>query len=116
MTTVSIQPSATLRRQDTVAMNVNMILANTGLYKRDLAKAMGISPQAMASRLQSKAIWSIDEVCAAADFFGLPITALLDPFLTPAKALDIISKHEGGSPVADTIRDSLIRRAWILTA
>lgn len=100
-------------------MNVNMILANTGLYKRDLAKAMNISPQAMASRLQSKAIWSIDEVCAAADFFGIPITKLLDPSLTPAEALSIISERhddEGGLPVADSISDGRLRGAWSLAA
>ena len=36
-------------------MNANMILSNSGLMKKDLAKAMGLSPQSMASRLQSKA-------------------------------------------------------------
>lgn len=47
-------------------MNTNMILSNSGLMKKDLAKAMGLSPQSMASRLQSKADWTIDETCAAA--------------------------------------------------
>ena len=85
MTMLDIQPSATLRRQDVVAMNANMILSNSGLMKKDLAKAMGLSPQSMASRLQSKADWTIDETCAAADFFGVPLMALLDENLTPAK-------------------------------
>ncbi len=69
-------------------MNVNMILSNSGLRKKDLAKAMGLSPQSMASRLQSKANWTIDETCAAADFFGVPLMALLDENLTPAKAME----------------------------
>ena len=60
-------------------MNTNMILSNSGLMKKDLAKAMGLSPQSMASRLQSKADWTIDETCAAADFFGVPLMALLYP-------------------------------------
>lgn len=42
--TIEMQPSAKLRRQDVVAMNANMILGNTDLMKKDLAKAMGISP------------------------------------------------------------------------
>ena len=37
MTMLDIQPSATLRRQDVVAMNTNMILSNSGLMKKDLA-------------------------------------------------------------------------------
>lgn len=44
----------------------DMILSNSGLMKKDLAKAMGLSPQSMASRLQSKADWTIDETCAPA--------------------------------------------------
>ena len=69
-------------------MNTNMILSNSGLMKKDLAKAMGLSPQSMASRLQSKADWTIDETCAAADFLGVPLMALLDENLTPAKAME----------------------------
>ena len=93
MTMLDIQPSATLRRQDVVAMNTNMILSNSGLMKKDLAKAMGLSPQSMASRLQSKADWTIDETCAAADFFGVPLMALLDENLTPAKAMEYIKNR-----------------------
>lgn len=59
--TIEMQPSAKLRRQDVVAMNANMILGNTDLMKKDLAKAMGISPQSMASRLQGKANWNLAE-------------------------------------------------------
>lgn len=94
-------PNATLRKQDTVALNVNMILGNTSLKKKDLAKALGISPQSLSSRLNSSAIWSIDEVCRAADFFGIPLLSLLDPQLTPASALAQIAEHdnEGGLPV-----------------
>ena len=74
-------------------MNTNMILSNSGLMKKDLAKAMGLSPQSMASRLQSKADWTIDETCAAADFFGVPLMALLDENLTPAKAMEYIKNR-----------------------
>ena len=74
-------------------MNANMILSNSGLMKKDLAKAMGLSPQSMASRLQSKADWTIDETCAAADFFGVPLMALLDENLTPAKAIEYIKNR-----------------------
>ena len=74
-------------------MNTNMILSNSGLMKKDLAKAMGLSPQSMAPRLQSKADWTIDETCAAADFFGVPLMALLDENLTPAKAMEYIKNR-----------------------
>lgn len=94
--TIEMQPSAKLRRQDVVAMNANMILGNTDLMKKDLAKAMGISPQSMASRLQGKANWTIDETCAAAEFFGLPLMALLDADLTPAKALEYMKNRRPG--------------------
>lgn len=77
-------------------MNANMILGNTDLMKKDLAKAMGISPQSMASRLQGKANWTIDETCAAAEFFGLPLMALLDADLTPAKALEYMKNRRPG--------------------
>ena len=100
-----MMPSASMRKQDVIAMNANMILSNTDLMKKDLAKAMGISPQAMASRLQSKATWSIDEACAAADFFGMPLSVLMSPDLTPAKAVGYTkNRHpndsDGGQLVA----------------
>ncbi len=79
-------------------MNANMILSNSGLMKKDLAKAMGLSPQSMASRLQSKADWTIDETCAAADFFGVPLMALLDENLTPAKAMEYMKNRRSGKP------------------
>ena len=75
------------RRQDIVASNVSLMITARGLLKRDLAKAMGISPQAMASRLQSKANWTLDEACDAADFLHVPLSTLMRPDLTAAEIL-----------------------------
>ncbi len=86
MTVLDIQPRY-IAQAGRCCDDTNMILSNSGLMKKDLAKAMGLSPQSMASRLQSKADWTIDETCAAADFFGVPLMALLDENLTPAKSM-----------------------------
>ena len=97
-------PSATLRTQDIVALNVNMVLPLTGLMKRDLAKAMGIKPQSIARLLSGKQTWSLDQAVAAANFLGLPLDMLMNPNMTPASALEYIQKQEnGGLAVADDV-------------
>ncbi|KFI90963.1 helix-turn-helix protein [Bifidobacterium saguini DSM 23967] len=80
-------PNATKRRQDVLAMNVSRMLTARGLRKKDLAHAMGVSPQAMASRLQSKANWTLDEACSAADFLHVSLDLLMKDNLTAAEVL-----------------------------
>lgn len=112
MTTVQKIPSATLRKQDIVALNVNMILANTSLMKRDLAKAMGVKPQSIARLLSSSQTWSLDQAVNAAQFIGIPLSMLMDPGLTPASAIGYLDSHkEGGLPVL-SVEDFRIGRGW----
>lgn len=75
------------RRQDIVAKNVTLIVQARGLRKKDLAKAMGVSPQAVSTRLQGTANWTLDEACAAADFLGVSLGCLLQPTLTAEEIL-----------------------------
>lgn len=58
-----------------------------GLKKKDLAQAMGISPQAVSTRLQGTANWTLDEACAAADFLRVPLDTLLRASLTAGEVL-----------------------------
>ena len=55
-----------------------------GLKKKDLAQAMGISPQAVSTRLQGTANWTLD---AAADFLRVPLDTLLRASLTAGEVL-----------------------------
>lgn len=59
-----------------------------GLKKKDLAQAMGISPQAVSTRLQGTANWTLDEACAAADFLRVPLDTLLRASLTAGEVLE----------------------------
>lgn len=74
-----------MRRQDVVAKNVGLMVKARGLKKKDLAQAMGISPQAVSTRLQGTANWTLDEACAAADFLRVPLDTLLPRRLPPAR-------------------------------
>lgn len=76
-----------MRRQDVVAKNVGLIVKARGLKKKDLAQAMGISPQAVSTRLQGTANWTLDEACAAADFLRVPLDTLLRASLTAGEVL-----------------------------
>ena len=96
-------PDAT-RRQDVVAKNVGLMVKARGLKKKDLASAMGISPQAVSTRLQGVANWTLDEACAAADFLRVPLDTLLRPTLTAGEVLGYENtaapNGNGGSLVA----------------
>ena len=76
-----------MRRQDVVAKNVGLMVKARGLKKKDLAQAMGISPQAVSTRLQGTANWTLDEACAAADFLRVPLDTLLRASLTAGEVL-----------------------------
>ena len=55
---------------------VEMLLSLVGVHNAELAARLGISPQAMSSKLKGKRPWSATEIKATADALGFP-TALL---------------------------------------
>ena len=117
--TATIAQKITTDPQSVMLLNLNMFMQLKGLYRKDLAEYMGRKPQAVSRMFISGSAWSINDTCKAADFFGVPLSTLLDPSLTPSKALDIIGERhddEGGLPVADSISDGRLRRGWMLAA
>lgn len=63
--------------QDTLATNVSRMVALRHVRKQELAKAMGISPTAIARKLRGEITWSINETAAAADFLDTDVATLL---------------------------------------
>lgn len=113
---IALKKAATKeRRQDVIARNVTWILPLLGLKKKDLAKVMRVSPQAMSARLKSDTDWTIDEAFDTAAWIGIPLEMLMDGGLTPASLLAYLEDHRnGGQDVASS--DGRRRRAWILAA
>lgn len=84
-------------------MNLNMLMQLEGRYRKDLAEYIGRFPQALSRMMLGKSNWPLNDIVKAAEFVGVSVDVLLDPTLTPAKALAIIGERhndEGGLPVA----------------
>lgn len=64
----------------TTASNLRAELARHGGKKSDLARHLGLSNSAMTRRLQGQTPMDVNEVCAAAQWLDVPLSALLpDP-------------------------------------
>lgn len=84
-------------------LNLNMFMQLEGKMRKDLAKHMGKMPQSLSRQFSRGSNWSLNDTVRAAEFVGVSVDVLLDPTLTPAKALAIIGERhndEGGLQVA----------------
>lgn len=61
-----------------VTANIRAELARRDLRQPDLATALNMHPMSVSKRMTGQVGWSIDEVQAAADWFGIPLVALLE--------------------------------------
>lgn len=104
MTATLEMPTTELSPQRVALLNLAMLMNLEGKHRKDLALHMNKMPQSISRMLGSDYKWSFNDMCAAAEFVGVPIGALVDPTLSPARALDIIGENgidapEGGQPV-----------------
>lgn len=79
--------STGLERQKIAVANINLLLAVSRKKKKDLAECMDKVPQALSKMLQNKQTWFFEDMCNAADFFGVGLETLLRTDLTPMKNL-----------------------------
>lgn len=90
--------------QVVVIDNINTLLNASRAKKKDLAEYMGKVPQSVSKMLSNKQSWFYDDVCAAADFFGVDLGVLAARELTISEARDILkaaaSKRDDGQLVA----------------
>lgn len=92
------------QNQIVVIDNINTLLNASKAKKKDLAVYMGKVPQSVSKMLSNKQSWFYDDVCAAADFFGVDLSVLASKELTIGEARDILkavaSKRSDGQLVA----------------
>lgn len=103
MTATLEMPDVALSPQRVALLNLAMLMNLEGKHRKDLALHMGKMPQSISRMLGEDYKWSFNDMCKAAEFVGVPIGTLVDPALSPARALDIIgelSTPEGGLSVA----------------
>lgn len=115
MSTVTALPKVVASPQDTAIMNLNMLMQLEGRYRKDLAEYIGRFPQALSRMMLGKSNWPLNDIVKAAEFVGVSVDVLLDPTLTPAKALAIIGERhndEGGLPVVNVDDFRLRGGAW----
>lgn len=85
--------STGLERQKIAVANINLLLAVSRKKKKDLAECMDKVPQALSKMLQNKQTWFFEDMCNAADFFGVGLETLLRTDLTPMKAEQILKNR-----------------------
>lgn len=59
------------------AANLRAEVARAGRKKSELARVLGLSPAAVTRRLQGETPMDINELCTAAEWLNLPVSALI---------------------------------------
>ncbi len=103
--TTTMMPKPRLDKQQIAVANIKLLLDASHSKKKDLAEYMGKVPQSLSKMLQNKQTWFFEDMCTAAEFFGVGIETLVRTDLTPLKAEQILktaapSKGNGGQVVA----------------
>ncbi|MCH9276131.1 helix-turn-helix domain-containing protein [Bifidobacterium amazonense] len=105
MTETMTAPAATATDYQSVALdNIRMMLAVRGLKQSDLAAYMGKHRQNLNRMINTGATWSFNDMCRAAQFFGVGVDTLMRSDLSQSEL-----RGNGGLPVV-AVDDS--RRRW----
>ncbi|WP_348967337.1 helix-turn-helix domain-containing protein [Alloscardovia omnicolens] len=75
MEVTKAKPKASL--QDTVSMNLKILLMVRSLKQEDLAEALGISRPAVSQKITGKHPWSLGDIEKASEFFNVEPEALV---------------------------------------
>lgn len=67
--------------QNVVSWNITALLNDRNLSKSSLTKPLGISRQAVYAKLAGSIVWTVPDLAAVADFFGISTQSLLDDSL-----------------------------------
>lgn len=101
MTTATALPETVATPQDIAILNLNMLMQLEGKYRKDLAEYMGKRPQNLSRMMTGDSNWAFNDMVRAAEFVGVSVGSLLDPSLTPAKALSIIGERRNDNDNGD---------------
>lgn len=96
MTETLTAPPAVIDYQAVAIGNIRMMLSLRGLKQSDLAAYMGKHRQNLNRMINTGAQWSFNDMCRAAQFFGVSIDTLMRPDLTQSEL-----KGNGGLPVVN---------------
>lgn len=82
-----------LDKQQIAVANIKLLLDASHSKKKDLAEYLGKVPQSLSKMLQNKQTWFFEDMCHAADFFGVGLETLVRTDLTPMKAEQILKNR-----------------------
>ena len=85
MTETLTAPPAVIDYQAVAIGNIRMMLSLRGLKQSDLAAYMGKHRQNLNRMINTGAQWSFNDMCRAAQFFGVSIDTLMRPDLTQSE-------------------------------
>ena len=88
-----MMPKPRLDKQQIAVANIKLLLDASHSKKKDLAEYLGKVPQSLSKMLQNKQTWFFEDMCHAADFFGVGLETLVRTDLTPMKAEQILKNR-----------------------
>ena len=88
--------------QETIAEEIRVLMARRRITQGDLAELLGVSRPTLSSRMNGRVPWTVDELEALANYFDMPITALIAP---QDKGWGMDSHREPFAPASSTSFD-----------
>lgn len=67
--------------QKVIVWNISMLLTAHGLSQTALTEPLKMTRGGVSAKMKNKNTWSIPDIAALADYFGVPVTSLLDDTL-----------------------------------
>ena len=72
-----MRTESAIKLQNIVNRNIRMRLAVGGIEQTQLGEAIGVTQGAISLKLRGVRAWSLDDLAAVADFFGIEVTDLV---------------------------------------
>lgn len=107
------QPASKVNYQMTAIMNIKLMLEARNMKQVDLASYMGKQRQNMNRMLRGESQWMFNDMCQAANFFGVSLDMLLNPNLTVADLIGDNKKPRGGVATPRLFVKDLYRSSFV---
>lgn len=64
-------------KRSLISMRINELIHGLGLQQKDVAYAIGMSPQLFSTKMHDKSAFSVKDLAALADYFNVSVDYLL---------------------------------------
>lgn len=97
MTNVTTQPSV-LTAQDIAAVNIDKLLRERGLRRKDLAAHLGKQPSVITRMLHNVHDWSLNDTAKVSNFVGASLDTLTNHVMSDDEVHSFVAMHPINRP------------------